>query len=51
MPDEPLRFSLKVNDFDEVVLIHQGGSFNLGPKDDACERMAEFLAAIDYGEQ
>lgn len=47
---EHQRFSLKVNDFGEVVLIYPGGSINLGKKEQACEVMANFLAQVDFGE-
>jgi hypothetical protein len=53
MPDEPPRFTLRTNDYGEAVLVHESGPpfLNLGPKDEACEIMADFLASIDFGEK
>ena len=41
------KFALKLNARDEVVLVRDEESINLGPKDEACEEMLRFLGELD----
>ncbi len=41
------KFALKLNSRDEVVLVHDEESINLGSKEEACEEMLRFLGELD----
>lgn len=43
-------FTLTLNERDEVIMIREGGSMNLGLRDGACEEMCRFLAERDFGD-
>jgi hypothetical protein len=41
------KFALKLNARDEVVLVHDEESINLGPKEEACGEMLRFLGELN----
>ena len=41
-----VEFALKLNARDEVVLVRNEESVNLGPKEEACEEMLRFLTEL-----
>ncbi len=43
-------FTFKLNERGEVIMIRDGGSINLGPRDGACEEMCRFLAEVEFGD-
>ena len=45
------KFALKLNSRDEVVLVRNEESINLGPQDEACEEMLRFLGELDLVER
>lgn len=45
------RFALKLNARDEVVLVRDEESVNLGPRDEACEEMLRFLTELNMVER
>lgn len=51
MADDDAPFSLQKNDRGEVVLIPDGERLDLLNLQAACEEMARFLAAVDFGER
>jgi hypothetical protein len=45
------RFDLKLNARDEVVLVRDEESVNLGPREEACEEMLRFLNELNLIER
>ncbi len=45
------KFALKLNSRDEVVLVHDEESINLGSKEEACEEMLRFLGELNLIER
>lgn len=45
------KFALKLNAREEVVLVHDEESTNLGPKEEACEEMLRFLGELNLVER
>ncbi len=41
------KFALKLNARDEIVLVHDEESINLGPKQEACEEILRFLGEMN----
>ncbi len=44
------KFALKLNARDEVVLVRDEESVNLGPRVEACEEMLRFLSELNLVE-
>ncbi len=47
---DEIRYELTLNERQEVVLLVDGDSVNLGPKDAACQEMSRFLAEVGSGD-
>ena len=45
------KFALKLNARDEVVLVRDEESLNLGRQEEACEEMLRFLRELDLVER
>ena len=45
------KFALKLNARDEVVLVRDDESINLGPRAEACEEMLRFLGELNLIER